>query len=187
MYRHRHTLLSVFMITAIALTAWVTLSFHWRNAQHVHSPNVPDAYMEAFTVTLMDKQGKQHIKITSPKLVHFAQNDTSILTTPQLTIYRKSPQPWFVTSQFARAIDGTEHIQFWGDVTIHHAGDITSPATIIKTEHLMVHTNSQTAETTDTINFIQPNITVKAIGMTADIGAGNINLLSQARGEYVPG
>ena len=50
----------------------------------------------------------------------------------------------------------------------------------------MVHPNEQTAETNALITLYQPNITVNAIGMTANIDTGDIKLLSQARGEYAP-
>lgn len=140
--------------------------------------------MEVVTATIMDKQGKPSMKIETPKMVHYIENDTSHLTNPQLTIYRKSPQPWFVTSKFARAKEGMERVDFWDDVTIHHAADLASPATVIKTPKLTVHPNSQTADTKEQITLIQPNIIVRATGMLADMTSGSIQLLSETRGEY---
>ncbi|MCW5582746.1 MAG: LPS export ABC transporter periplasmic protein LptC, partial [Gammaproteobacteria bacterium] len=61
-----------------------------------------------------------------------------------------------------------------------------SPATLIKTPTLSVQPNKQIAETNDLITLIQPNLVVKSTGMYADMNTGNIKLLSQARGEYVP-
>lgn len=142
--------------------------------------------MEVVTATFMDKQGKPSIKIETPKMVHYIENDASHLTDPQLTIYRKSPQPWFITSKFAKARGGIELLDFWEDVTIHHAADLANPATVIKTPKLTVHPNAQTAETSELITLIQPNITVKATGMFADMNVGSIKLLSEARGEYAP-
>ena len=144
-------------------------------------------FAAALVAIIMDKQGKPHMKIETPKMVHFSENDSSELTTPQLTIYRKSPQPWFITSKFAKATQGIQHVDFWEDVTVHHAADLASPATIIKTPKLRVYPHDQTAETDALITLIQPNIVVKATGMIADMNAGSIKLLSQARGEYAPG
>jgi lipopolysaccharide export system protein LptC len=126
------------------------------------------------------------MKVITPKLVHYAESDTTHFTTPQLVLYRQSPQPWYVTSKFAKATQGTDNVNFWENVTIHHAADTNNPATLIKTTTLTVHPNDKTAETKDFITLTQPNVIVKATGMFADMNTGDIKLLSQARGEYVP-
>ena len=100
---------------------------------------LPDAYMEDVVALVLDKQGKPKMKIISPKMVYYAKDDKTLLTTPQLTLYRKSPQPWYITSQFAEATQGTEHVLFKEQVVIQHAADINNPATVIKTTTLLVH------------------------------------------------
>jgi lipopolysaccharide export system protein LptC len=108
------------------------------------------------------------------------------LSTPQLTLYRKSPVPWYVTSKFAEATKGAEHVNFREDVMVQHAADQHNPATVIKTATLTVLPNAEVAETSDEITMEQPNIVIKGIGMRADMNTGDIQLLSQARGVYVP-
>jgi lipopolysaccharide export system protein LptC len=183
---YKNTFVSLAILSVILL-AGMTLSYHSREVPIPQPTLLPDAYMENVTAIIMDKKGKPSIKIKTPRMVHFIENDTSELIDPQLTIYRRSPEPWFITSKFAKAQQGIDQVDFWKDVIIHHAGDLTSPATIITTPTLTVHPNDQTAETTDFITFTQPSVTVKAIGMTADLNTGSIKLLSQTRGEYVSG
>lgn len=183
---YKNMFISLFITAIIILAAWTTLSYHPRSGQSPSSSLLPDAYMEDVVAVIMDKQGKPHLKIETSKMVHFNENDTSELTEPQLTIYRKSPQPWFITSKSARATQGIDRIDFWEDVTIHHSADIASPATVIKTPSLAVFIKDQTAKTNEFITLVQPNIVIKALGMVADMNAGNIKLLSQARGEYAP-
>jgi LPS export ABC transporter protein LptC len=119
-------------------------------------------------------------------MVHYAQNDSTDFTDPQLTLYHKSPNPWFIESKTAKASHGIDKVVFTENVTIHHPADYANPATIIKTTTLTVHPNDKTAETAEPITMIQPNSIMKAIGMQADMDSGNIKLLSQAQGEYVP-
>lgn len=184
---YKNTIISLIMIMAIGLATWTTLlTYHPDNIAVADKGAVPDAFMEEVTAVILDKQGKPKMKIVTPKLVHYAENDTTDLTLPHLTLYRKSPQPWYITSKHAKAIEGTEKVDFWQDVTIQHSGDIKSPATVIKTPTLTVHPTAQTADTVDLITMMQPNIVVKATGMHADMNSGDIKLLSQARGEYVP-
>lgn len=175
------------MIAALGIAIWTTyLSYQPQPRTAAHSSLLPDAFMEQVSAVIMDKQGKPNLKIVSPKMVHYAANDTTQLIKPELTIYRKSPKPWYITANYAKATQGVDNISFRENVTIHHAADENNPATLIKTPTLTVHPNKRTAETNDLITLIQPNLTVKATGMYADMNSGDIKFISQARGEYVP-
>ncbi len=148
--------------------------------------NAPDAYMEQVQALIMDKDGKLNMKIEAPKLVHFTKDDMTDLTAPIITLYRQSPMPWFISAKFAKATQGVENVNFQQNVVIRHSTDVETPETIIKTAALMVHPNAKTAETKELITLLQPNLTVKSIGMFANMHSGDIKLLSQPRGEYVP-
>lgn len=174
----------LFIITGIA--AWVTLSHRGQQESPSEAATLPDAYMEDVVATIMNKQGKMTMKIETPKVIHYGNYDVAQFTTPHLTIYRKSPQPWYVTSLHAKTMHGFDKIDFWDDVVIHHSADENSPATLIKTTSLIVHPNEQTAETDKPITLIQPNLTVDGTGMFANMNTGYVKLLKQARGEYVP-
>lgn len=183
---YRHHIYSLSMLILLIIVTWNVFSFHSDHTASNSIDNLPDVLMEDVTALFMDKQGKPTMKIYAPKMKHFTQHDASHLTNPELTIYRKSAQPWFVTSKTAQTTDGIEHVKFWDDVVIQHAADVNSPSTLIKTTTLTVHSNDKTAETADPITLEQPNITVNATGMHADINTGDVKLLSEARGVYVP-
>lgn len=183
---YKNTLILIFII-ALGLATGMT--FILNNTNPINTANktlLPDAFMENVTATIMDKYGKPKMKIVTPKMTHYAENDSTQLITPELTLYRKSPTPWYITADHATATQGADAIQFQKDVVIHHAADIDHPATLIKTPSLLVHPNDQTAETNELITMTQPNTLIKAIGMRANMNTGDIKLLSQAKGEYVP-
>ncbi|RDI48782.1 LPS export ABC transporter periplasmic protein LptC [Aquicella lusitana] len=186
--RYKNTIISLGFIAAMGFAAWTALLSYYRpqTITPTQSRHIPDAFMEDVVAVIMGKQGKPKMKIVTPKMVHYSENDTTQLLAPQLTLYRKSPQPWYITSKYAKSTQGIDTVDFWEDVVIHHSADTDNPATLIKTPTLTVHPNEQTADTKDHITMIQPNTIVKAVGMHADMNTGNINLLSQARGEYVP-
>lgn len=184
---YKNTLISFIILVAAGTALWVTLlSYRPQSLPITKTASLPDAFMEEVNAVIMDKYGKPSMKINTPKMIHFAANDTTQLISPQLTLYRKSPKPWYITSRFAKATAGIENVHFWDDVMIHHPADLDNPATLIKTNTLLVHPNNKTAETNDPITMIQPNITVRATGMFADMNTGDIKLLSQASGEYAP-
>jgi lipopolysaccharide export system protein LptC len=175
----------IFMLT-VSVAAIVTLSYSPGNSPRTKTREYPDAFMENVSALILDKDGKLYMKIVTPKMIHFQNGDMTDFIDPQLTLYRRSPQPWFIQSRFAKARQGIDNVLFRDDVTIHHPADMNNPATVIKTKTLTVHPHDQTAETSDLITMIQPNSTIKAVGMFADMNSGNIKLLSQAQGEYVP-
>jgi lipopolysaccharide export system protein LptC len=184
---YKNTFFSLIMMVVVGLAAWTSLlSLRPQNIAAAQTSMLPDAIMEGVNAVIMDKQGKPSMKIVTPRMVHYTDNDTSHLTSPRLTIYRKSPKPWIITADYALASKGVEDILFKKNVTIHHPADMNNPSTLIKTPSLIVHPNAQTAETNELITLIQPSMTVKATGMYADMNSGDIKLLSQARGEYVP-
>lgn len=183
----KNTLISLSLLMALSLGVLFTFSMLSGNGTVTPEKQLPDAIMSDVTATFLDKVGKVSMRIVTPKLVHYTEKDTTELTRPTVTLYRKSPQPWVINANYAEATDGLDNVHFWENVSIHHPASYDSPSTMIKTTTLMVHPNEQTAETDALITLFQPNITVNAIGMTADMNTGDIKLLSQARGEYVPG
>jgi lipopolysaccharide export system protein LptC len=184
---YKHSISSIIMIMAAGLTVW-TMYLSYRPQQHVvsHEPKLPDAFMENVSALILDKQGKPRLKIVAPQMVHYFLEDTTEIAEPELTLYRKSPKPWYITAKHAKASQGIDNIDFWENVAIHHAADENNPSTMIKTASLLVHPNQNTAETNKLITLIQPNLVVNALGMQADMNTGDIKLLSQTRGEYVP-
>ncbi len=184
---YKNLFLSLLMIIVVGVATWTTFLFYpSQNITLIPTVTSPDAYMEEVTATIMDIYGKPSMKIVTPKMLHFADNDTTELTSPELTLYRKASAPWYITAKFAEATQGIDQVDFWDDVTIHRPAHQHQPATLIKTTTLVVYPNKKMAETKDNITLIQPNLVVKAKGMQADMNTGDIRLLSQTQGEYVP-
>lgn len=177
-----------YLTPVFVILTMLTLAIVYRPApiSDVKQTALPDAIMEDVVTLIFDKEGKPRLKIKSPRMVHYLENDATNLTTPEVTLYRKSPQPWRISAQYGKAKEGTEEVDFWDNVIIQHTADQNAPSTLIKTPTLTVHPETQTAETHDAIMLIQPNIVVKSVGMLADMSSGDIKLLSKAIGEYVP-
>jgi lipopolysaccharide export system protein LptC len=183
----KNILISALLILAIGLSSWSILIGRKSDALNpTNSPNEPDAYMENVSATILNKQGTPSMKIETPRMVHYADNDTTHISNPHITVYRQSQEPWYINSDFAKATQGIEQILFWSNVVIHHAKDTDNPTTTMTTTSLTVFPNKQLAKTNEAITVRQPDSTLHAIGMFANMNDGTVKLLSQARGEYVP-
>ncbi len=183
---YKKTLLTFIFLIGLVLSLMAFLSYQRNTTSIIANDDMPDAYMENVNAVIIDKTGNPSLKIVTPRVLHFSKNDTSEFIDPHLTLYRQSPEPWYIAAKFGRALNGINHVIFWDEVTMHHAADMQNPNTLIKTPKLTVNPKEQTAATDELITLIQPNLIIRAIGMSADLNAGNVKLLKEARGEYVP-
>jgi lipopolysaccharide export system protein LptC len=183
----RNSLLSFLLIIAMGLSAWsILVSKTTKPAKITADTNVPDAFMEDVTTIIMNKQGTPSLKIETPKMTHYTNNDTTYIEQPKVTIYRRSPNPWFINSDNATAMQGVSQILFSNNVVIHHSGDKENPTTTMQTNTLTVFPDKQTAQTDQAVTINQPDTIVHAVGMLANMNDGTVKLLSQAKGEYAP-
>jgi lipopolysaccharide export system protein LptC len=178
---------SALLILAVLLSSWsIIISRSSQETDTRENPKEADSYMENIQAIILNKDGKPSLKLVAPKMVHYPENDSTEMTTPRVTIYRHSPKPWYIDSDYAKTKDGINEIQFSQNVYIHHPADTENPTTSMTTDTLTIFPNKQLASTDQAITFIQPDTTIHAIGMLANLNEGTIKLLSQAKGEYVP-
>jgi lipopolysaccharide export system protein LptC len=180
--------ITLLLLFALALSAWSILISP--NTIHTdingNDPKKADSYMEHVTAITLGKEGNPIMKLVTPKMVHYPENDSTDIFAPRVTIYRKSPQPWFIDADFAKASFGISEILFWSNVNIHHPTDSENPKTSLLTESLTIFPDQQLARTDKEVTFMQPDTTVHAVGMLANLNDNTIQLLSQAQGTYAP-
>lgn len=182
----KNVLISFLLFLAVILSSWSILISKKKPQYIAKDQGIPDAYMENVIATIIDKTGIQVLKIESPKMIHYSQDDRTDITTPHITFFRQSPEPWHINSDFAKATQGIEEILFWSNVVIHHNEDIAAHTTTMKTETLTVFPTKKIASTKDAVLITQPDTTIQAIGMWANLNDGIIKLLTDTKGEYAP-
>lgn len=183
----RSIFITFLLMLAAILSGWsIFLSSQSQTSAIETKPDQPDAFMENVAATIMNKLGQPALKVETPHMVHYTENDKTELTTPHVVIYRQSPQPWHINANHAVASPGISNITFWDNVIIHHLADSDNPVTTMRTSKLTILPDSQIAKTAEAVTVTQPDTTVHAIGMLANWDDGTVKLLSQAREEYVP-
>ena len=183
----KNSMISALLILAILLSAWsILLTKQSRSTLFANDPNQLDGFIEEVNATIMNKAGQPALKISAPRMTHFSKDDTTRINKPHVTLYRQSPEPWYVDSDYAIATQGTQKITFINHVVIHHLADLVNPNTTMTTASLTIFPNTQHVETADAVTISQPDVTVHAIGMLANLDNGTVKLLSEAKGDYVP-
>ncbi len=182
----KNTALSLLVTLTVGLGAWSIFIATHPKIISAGAANRPDAWMENVVAIIINKAGSPALKVEAPKMVHYADHDTTHIETPHITMYRQSPEPWYINSNYATATQGLDQIYFWDNVVIHHISDVANPTTTMTTTTLTVFPDKQIAQTNDRVTVVQPDTTIHGIGMLANLNDGTVQLLSQARGEYVP-
>lgn len=177
------------MLIAIGLSMWsIIITRESTKTSSENISNRPDALMEDIVATIINDDGSPVLKVVAPKVIHYVENDATDMTQPHITVYRKdSPSPWFINANRAKATKGIDQIVFQDQVTIHHPTDTHYPTTIMHTNSLTVFPEQQLAQTKEAIIINQPESTIHAIGMLANLNDGTVKLLSETREEYAPG
>lgn len=176
----------IFLLIALSLSTWSIFLSQSHVKLNQNMTDQPDAFMENVSATIMNKQGKPSLKIETPKMFHYPEKDSTYVKTPHITIFRDSPQPWYIDSEYATITGGLAEITFHNNVIIHHPPDQKQVKTIMRTNVLNVFPDKKIASTPDAVTIIQPNLAVYAIGMLANMNDNTVKLLSQARQEYAP-
>ena len=115
----KNVTVSLLLIFAIGLSSWSIYLSKKTIPSSSANKNEPDAYMENVTATVINEEGKRTILIKSPKMIHYPENDTTDIQTPNITVYRDSPEPWYIQAKFAKATNGIEKILFQQEVILH--------------------------------------------------------------------
>ncbi len=183
----KNAMICLLLIIAISLSTWsILVSTQSKPHLQVENSNLPDAVMENVVALILNKEGTPSLKVTTPKMTHYASNDATEIEKPIVTVYRHSPNPWHISSNYAKASKGISEILFWDHVVLHHLEDKENPTTTMSTDTLTIFPDKQTAQTDQAITIKQPDTIVHAIGMLANMNNGTIELLSKAEGEYAP-
>ncbi len=174
------------LTVACGLSSWSIYVSKKVKPKVITADTLPDSFMENVIATIINKDGKPSLVIKSPKMVHYPKDDTVKITSPEITLYRDSPEPWYINANHATATHGAKEIFFWSNVVINHNKDKSAPITTFLTDTLTVIPKRHIAKTKDDITLKQPDTTVHAKGMKANWNNGEIKLLSTTRGVYAP-
>ena len=178
--------LSILLIVLVCLSTYFML----RNVPRHHSTSKqqldhqPDAFMHNVSYFQYDYRGLLHSYLNAPLIVHYPWEDSSYFNHPYYLIYTDKRVPWAVVANQGKSQGGVRQVYLWDHVKIHESQQPTEPETTIITRALTIFPNRFFAKTNKDVIIIQPNSTVKAAGMTADLKKGIVHFLSHSIGIY---
>lgn len=151
------------------------------------SPNYgeeqPDTEIQRFSNTVFDQNGQLKYTLKSPHLFHYASNDFTLLSAPQISLYEENKAPWEVKAQKG-IIDKGDAITLGGNVNITgNSSDEKNPVTV-STSSLTLYTNEKRAESKERVTIYSKETAISGTGFKADMVNSTIQLLTQVEGSH---
>ena len=131
----------------------------------------PDYWVEGFEVRRFDMDGKLQHTIVADKLLHFPDDDTTIVTTPHITYHQQPPSEIFAAMAYIGR-DGKE-VDLVDKVRVVRHGQIgDSPPTVLETRTLKVFPDDERGRTEDPVVITQDKSILKGKGLEIDNRSG---------------
>lgn len=144
----RQILLALTLVL-IGMAAW------WRHSGEEASPELapapaerrPDYTVDTLAATVMDETGAPARRLIAEELRHYADDGSSELSRPFLTVYNEAVPPWEIRSQSAWISADGERILMQGEVFIDREATASLRPLHLHTSELLVEPKREYAET----------------------------------------
>ena len=144
----------------------------------------PDAIAENFSIKRFDQNGQMKYRLIAPYMVHYADDDSSLINWPTFVSYRPGAEPIIASSQHAEASSGGDVIFLWEDVVAHREASAKRFAMVARMPDLTVQTETGLAFTSSPVQITQGNSWLKGTGMDLDNNNSTYDMHSQVTGRY---
>jgi lipopolysaccharide export system protein LptC len=127
--------------------------------------------------------GKLQYEMTADKVEHLKATDVTLLTTPDLQMYRGTLYPWHIQSKQGEVSPGGTQVELIDSVRVARTDD-KNRTTIITSSRMTVFPQKQYAQTEQAVRIDGAGGVTTAKGMKAYLNDGRMDLLSNVRGQY---
>ncbi len=127
--------------------------------------------------------GKLQYEMTADKVEHVKATEVTLVTTPDLRLYRGTEYPWHVQSERAEVSPDGNEVELINKVRVART-DEKQRDTIITSSRMTVFPQKQYAQTEQAVRIDGAGGTTTGKGMKAYLKEGKMDLLSNVRGQY---
>ncbi|HLA29435.1 MAG TPA: LPS export ABC transporter periplasmic protein LptC, partial [Pseudomonas sp.] len=152
-----------------------------RNPPSASDTSAIDFYVINAKSTQFRADGSLDHVMTSSKLEHIKTSDITLLSNPDLLLYRGNVQPWHVQSSRGEVAPGGQEVELIDNVRVART-DAKGRPTILTSSRLTVFPDKEYAQTQQAVRIEAANGVTTAQGMKAYLNDGRMLLLSNVRG-----
>ena len=127
--------------------------------------------------------GKLHYELTAEKVEHIKASDITLMTAPNMNLFRGTDLPWKIHSERGEVSPGGTEVELIDRVRVERT-DAKGRTTILTTSRLTVFPDKEYAQTQQAVRIVAANGVTTAQGMKAYMNDGRMLLLSNVRGQH---
>lgn len=158
------------LVLLAALTFWLNRVIQGDNPRGPVRHD-PDYWVERFEARRFDIDGTLQHTIVGDKLLHYPDDDTTIVTTPHLTYHKQPPSEVFARMAYVgrdgKQVDLVDEVR-----VIRHGALGESPPTVLETRTLKVFPDDEKAFTKDPVVITQGKSIMHGSGLEIDNRTG---------------
>ncbi len=180
----KNTILSIFLLLSLVLSIWVT-RISVESAENSKGEDTKDAFMTEVHYISYNKEGQWESSFYTPHIDQYDRKGITLLQHPTLHAVGEENLTWKMTAKRAISYRRTETVALKDDVVIERINHKNNETTRMETTEMTLHPQERYLKTKAPVTIKQPNGTIEAIGLTADLKTGDIQLPSNTKGTYI--
>ena len=180
----RATLTLTLLVCAL-LSGWAVLRHHPPRVAPGSASGRSDYVLHDFELISLDDTGKESFTLRAPLLQETPGAKTMDLTTPLFLLPDGAGHYWHVRSATGWVSEKRDQIRLRGDVQTTSPPEDTRRVTM-NTEQLNIFPSTRKATSAAVVTVTEPGLTMRGLGMQADLAARRFTLLSRTTARYVP-
>jgi len=187
MNKFYYLLLLIVVLTIALVSRWLLTTVETPSSRvSPEERHDPDYFMENFKITVYSPNGAPAYHLDAAHMNHFPDDDTMTMQQLKLDYRDEKNQSWISTADSGVAYQNIDVLQLDGNVRLEGQGTKTEQAITITTDSLRIDFSRKRASTEAMVKIFNKNSSITAKGMDVDMANGNLSLMSDARGHYVP-
>ena len=177
--------LTLVLLVCALLSGWAVLHHRARQATQGNASGRSDYVLHDFELISLDKTGKESFTLRAPLLQETPGAKTMDLTTPLFLLPDGEGHYWHVRSATGWVSEKRDEIRLLGDVRTTSPPEDARRITM-NTAQLNIFPSTRKATSPAVVTITEPGLTMRGLGMQADLAARRFTLLSRTTARYVP-
>jgi lipopolysaccharide export system protein LptC len=170
-----------------ALTFWLDRVVQpGQSASPTASRHDPDYMVDKLKAVRTNEKGAVIYTLAAERMVHYPDDDTTVLTLPRFVSLRSRQAPVTITAREGLVSSNGDNVFFKDDVTVTRAAYADRSEMVMRTTWLHVIPDDNIAKTDQPVTITDAATVVNAVGLEMNSDTRVLKLNSNVRGTYDP-
>ena len=146
----------------------------------------PDYIVDKLKAARTNETGAVIYTLAAERMVHYPDDDTTVLTLPRFVSLRSKQAPVTITAREGLLSSNGENVYFKEDVTVTRAAYADRSEMVMRTTWLHIIPDDNVAKTDRPVTITDAATVVNAVGLEMNSDTRVLKLHSRVRGTYDP-